>query len=416
MPRNEQNIKWSCDYCTYLNWPTAVRCVMCRASKQGNSTPEIINERGQIDGELSRSSSDEIICPDDGAHHQPSKKKSVFDSKWVCVSCTYNNPVKNETCVMCFAKKPDTVNQRNLENSDGNFISESNLRNDSNIEKKSKSLLKCNKWTCSNCTFDNWPKSFKCALCQTSKNRLKNEECTGRGNNVKKSHSSSSIKHSPPRSPRSPIGACKKSSDSAITDVPRIEDEAVIELSNTLQASCKLRHDSEDIMQIRNKMSNKDWLWLGACKGIRDHNVTAVKKYLTAGGDRTRQLTKEDILVLGEPANFEIGHTLVHLAINFQREDILRILLRPEPSSRALKRLPSHLSPELASAIRKQVAYSLRQKKGTFQCLFSTEQVTFFLPGGKHFSCMIISSFQRCKFACPFMLSFENKKHPTSLI
>ena len=383
MPRNEQNIKWSCDYCTYLNWPTAVRCVMCRASKQGNSTQEKIEDSGKAEGELSRSSSDEIICPDDGAHHQASKKKSAFDSRWACLSCTYNNPSKNDVCVMCNAKKPDTVNQRNFENSDGNFISEFNSKNDSNVDKKCKSLLKSNKWTCSNCTFDNWPKSPKCVLCLTPKNKLKSEECQGKGLNNRKSHSSTSLRNSPPRCPRSPVGACKKSSDSAIVEVPRIEDKALIELSSALEASCKLRHDNEDIMQIRNKMTNKDWLWLGACKGIRDHNVTAVKKYLSAGGDRTRQLTKEDILVLGEPAGFEIGHTLVHLAVSFHREDILRILLRPEPPSRALKRLPSHLSPELAAAIRKQVAYSLRQKKGTFQCLFFTEQVTFFLPGGK---------------------------------
>lgn len=385
MPRNEQNIKWSCDYCTYLNWPTAVRCVMCRASRQGNPTQEIINDTGKSDGELSRSSSDEIICPDDGAHHEASKRKSPFDSKWACLSCTYHNPVKNDICVMCSTKRPDTVNQRNLENSDFNIMSEFNLKNDSNIDKRSKSLLKNNKWTCPNCTFENWPKSTKCVLCLASKKKLKADECTGKSNHVKKSYSTSSLKNSPPRSPRSSGGACKQSSDTAILDGGKIEDDALIEMSNKLQASCKLRHENEDIMQIRNKMTNKDWLWLGACKGIRDYNVTSIKKYLSAGGDRTRQLTKEDILVLGRPANFEVGHTLVHLAVSFHREDILRILIRPEPSSRALKRLPSHLSPELASAIRKQVAYSLRQKKGAFQCLYFTEQVTFFLPGGEHF-------------------------------
>ena len=387
MPRNEQNIKWSCDYCTYHNWPTAVRCVMCRASKQGNSTHDKIDDADKLSGELSRSSSDEIISPDEGAHHQPSRRKSAMDNKWTCLSCTFSNPSKSEKCVMCYVKKPDTVNQRNLENSDCNIVSEFTSKNDSNVDKKLKSLIKCNKWTCSTCTFENWPKSPKCVLCQASKNKLKHDECAVRGHNNKKSNCSPASRYSPPRSPRSPGGACKKASDSAIVEVPRIEDEAVIELSTSLQESCKLRHDNEDIMQIRNKMTNKDWLWLGACKAIKEHNTTAVKKYLSAGGDRTRHLTKEDILVLGESANFEIGHTLVHLAIAFHKEDILRILLRPEPPSRALKRLPSHLSPELAAAIRKQVAYSLRQKKGTFQCLFFTEQVTFFLPGGKYLNC-----------------------------
>ena len=380
MPRNEQNIKWPCEYCTYLNWPTAIRCVMCRAVKPSNlAACDVIDDSG--DGQLSRSSSDEIICPSEGAHQYPSKKKSATDNKWPCPSCTYQNPSKSETCIICQERKPDAVRQRNIENAESNFVSESNVRNDSNIDRKTKSLLKSSKWPCPKCTFENWPKSPKCALCSTPKNKVRSDEGMVKVGNAKKSHSSPSLKNSPPRSPRSPLGACKKSSDSSI-EVARIEDEAVIQLSDSLQASCKLRNDREDILQIRNKMTNKDWLWLAACRGIRDHNVTAVKKYLSAGGDRTRQLTREDILVLSEPENFEIGHTLVHLAITFQREDILRILLRPEPPSRSLKRLPSHLSPDLAAAIRKQVAYSLRQKKGAFQCLFFTEQVTFFLPGG----------------------------------
>lgn len=384
MPRNEQSIKWPCEYCTYLNFQTATRCVMCRASRRSSPTFGIIDENDRAEGELSRSSSDEIICPDNGAgHNKLSKKRSLIESKWVCLSCTYTNPIKNDSCVMCHATKPDTIKQRNLENAEGNnVIADSNSKNDSNSDKKAKSLLRNSKWNCSNCTYENWPRTVKCALCQTPRGRPKSDETSPKGGNAKKSHSSPSLRNSPPRSPRSPVGACKRSSDSSI-EVQRIEEDALIELSSAMQASCKVRSDREDIMQIRNKMSNKDWLWIAACKGIIEHNVTAVKKYLSAGGDRTRQLTKDDIVVLDEPGQFEIGHTLVHLAIAFQREDILRILLRPEASSRHLKKLPSHLSPELAAAIRKQVAYSIRQKKGAFQCLFFTEQVTFFLPGGR---------------------------------
>ncbi len=396
MPRNEQKIKWNCEYCTYDNWATAVRCVMCRATRRSSPVQDILAEAGKTQCEsISRSSSDEIICPNEdkqwGAGHKSNKKVSS-DVKWPCTSCTYLNSPKNETCIMCYNRKPDAVKRleekRNLENAEGHnvVITDCNIKNDLNFEreKKFKSLLKNSKWTCSNCTYENWPKATKCVLCQVAKAKLKNEDGNRGQNN--KNRNLTPIKNSPPRSPKSPLGACKKSGDASF-EVQKTDDDQLIELSNVMHASCKLRsNDTEDIMQIRNKLTSKDWLWLAACKGILDHNTTAVKKYLSAGGDRTRKLTREDVLVLNEPDNFEVGHTLVHLAICFQREDILRILLRPEVPARALKRLPSHVCPELAAAIRKQVAYSLRQKKGGFHSLFFTDQVTFYLPGGKKIS------------------------------
>eukprot|EP00794_Sanderia_malayensis_P005119 gene5119-5768_t len=343
---------------------------------------------------MSRSSSEEIICTKEDKIGAKLVKKLPVDVKWSCSSCTYLNNSKNETCLMCQCKKPNTVKKleekRNLENVEGPavVITDCYVKNDSNFdkEKKLKSLLKSNKWVCSNCTYENWPKTMKCVLCQTQKPKPKNDDSNGKGGTTKRNRNSATQKISPPRSPKSLLGACKKSSnDLVVFETPKIEDDQLIELSNVMHASCKLRNnDSEGIMQIRNKLTNKDWLWLSACKGILDQNPTAVKKYLSAGGDRTRKLTREDLLVLNEPEHFEVGHTLVHLAICFQREDILRILLRPEVPSRALKRLPSHICPELAAAIRKQVAYSLRQKKGGFQCLFFTDKLTFYLPGEIH--------------------------------
>ena len=69
--------------------------------------------------------------------------------------------------------------------------------------------------------------------------------------------------------------------------------------------------------QIRNRLSSSDWLFLNACLGIVNDDVSAVKAYLRQDGDRARQLTKEDCLVLGQPSTFSIGGTLVHLAIKY---------------------------------------------------------------------------------------------------
>jgi ubiquitin thioesterase ZRANB1 len=30
---SERGIKWACKYCTYKNWPSAIKCTMCGAQK-----------------------------------------------------------------------------------------------------------------------------------------------------------------------------------------------------------------------------------------------------------------------------------------------------------------------------------------------------------------------------------------------
>ena len=119
----------------------------------------------------------------------------------------------------------------------------------------------------------------------------------------------------------------------------------ILELAMTMERLSCNTNDSQRVNQIRNRLSPKDWLWLAACKGVADHELSAVSSYLALGGDRTRQLTQDDIIVLNEPGRFETGHTLVHLAIKYQREDILRMLLIPETPHRAARKLPCHASP-----------------------------------------------------------------------
>lgn len=69
--------------------------------------------------------------------------------------------------------------------------------------------------------------------------------------------------------------------------------------------------------QIRNRLSSSDWLFLNACLGIVNDDASAVRAYLRQEGDRARQLTKEECLVLGQPSTFSAGGTLVHLAIRY---------------------------------------------------------------------------------------------------
>lgn len=121
---------------------------------------------------------------------------------------------------------------------------------------------------------------------------------------------------------------------------------------------------------------------MGKCEV--DHNNTELIGFNldTVGGDLSRQLTNEDILLLKWKNTTEIGYTLVHLAIKYDRQDLLNILLTPVADRRAYKCLPSDAEPELAQDIREIVSMSIRQRKGEWPCYFVTNIVTFALPAG----------------------------------
>lgn len=141
----------------------------------------------------------------------------------------------------------------------------------------------------------------------------------------------------------------------------------------------QLKSASDQVRQIRNRFTNLDWLFINACLGVVSNEEAAVRGYLRQDGDRARQLTKDDCLVLGEASAFSVGSTLVHLAIKFQRSELLGVLLTPAPSE-ARKRLPSESNPDLAASIREEVGLSLCQPRGEWPCFVLTQLTTFTLP------------------------------------
>lgn len=66
----------------------------------------------------------------------------------------------------------------------------------------------------------------------------------------------------------------------------------------------------------------------------------------------------------------------------FQREDILSSLLsRISGGGSGIKRAPSYVAPDLATAIRRNIASNIRHKKG-FPCRYMHDITTFCLPAG----------------------------------
>lgn len=129
------------------------------------------------------------------------------------------------------------------------------------------------------------------------------------------------------------------------------------------------------------RRNNADWKWLNACIGVIEGDPNPVEAYLASGGNPARTLTASEVSLLNRSSAFDVGHTLVHLATRFQREELLVVLLSQiEGSGSGVKRVPSYVAPDLAADIRRHFAASLRQRKGNFPCNFVTEFPTFALP------------------------------------
>jgi len=101
---------------------------------------------------------------------------------------------------------------------------------------------------------------------------------------------------------------------------------------------------------------------------VVDGNAEAVDAYLSHGGNIARTLTAEEIHLLNRPSAFDVGHTLVHLAIRFQRHSILRLLLTPEVGKSRLKlRFCLRSGLRIVRICPKYVAFRLRSRQ-RFTC------------------------------------------------
>ena len=392
MPKNEQDIKWACNNCTYENWTSAIKCTLCYAPRPPHVTPKTRKPSGisETSGKTNEIiTNDPLICP---ASDKNTQQPAV---KWYCHGCTYENWPKSSRCVMCFAPKPKVLNKSTRKTSNGEtaggnkekgreispkFSRASNkleAKISNNDKNRNISSLKSQKWVCPKCTYENWPKTTDCVLCRYPRHTLgpksKNEEIVRNSMLDMRKNKTATRRRSPSTSVSEP--------SLAIQTVNQEEDTIIYDI-----AASSNRNDSDEVRQICNRMTESDWMWLNACIGVVENEPSAVESYLNAGGDSTTQLTREDVLVLNRPGVFELGYTLVHLAVRFHREELLTLLLTPEVATKAFKKVPSHVSPELAAEVRKEISHTLRQRKGDWPCYFFTNQVTFALQAGNESS------------------------------
>lgn len=286
----EQRIKWVCDYCTYENWPSAIKCTMCRA--QRSRGPIITEEPYKISSDLdpslewgsprTESGSSLLICPDSSARPRVRSTNMVeIASKWSCQICTYLNWPRAIRCTQCLCQRPRTTSPtESPQTSCSNAGCRSTLHSpiDTCEEYNDRNRLNTHQphWTCTACTYQNWPSTSKCVVCDHPKpNNLETTEqaefCepTTIINEQDRARWRGGCSGGQGQTRRSPPTLTRE--DSVKMDFQRIELAAGAMSSNEDQEV-----DFKKLKQIRNRMKKTDWLFLNACAGEFVHVTTSL--------------------------------------------------------------------------------------------------------------------------------------------
>lgn len=351
------------------------------------------------------------------------------------------NWVRATRCVQCGSKKiadgsqqqqqheKDTVNEqlkslkiRDLESVDGGGSRASSpafgqcagakmspSADSTPLSRSSSSNYNVNKWLCPMCTYENFPKSLRCTLCNHAKEVVVQQGAACRAvvtdtsssaegaNAMAKANSIESLQSQAgniPRytlSPEKEINYDENCAGNFITTIApmaatgastqkRMGHTRNIQQQQDPTSNIDMHQQERRIRQIRRQTDRQ---WLSACIGVVDNNRNAVEEYLACGGNPARALTANECSFLNRNSAFDVGHTLIHLAIRFHREEMLPSLLARisnGPNQSYVKRVPSYIAPDIASDIRRHFASSLRIKKAPFNCYYVNEFVTFALP------------------------------------
>lgn len=316
------NGKWSCESCTYLNTSREQVCSQCGNQPHADRqiTPSIIDTTIH----------EHNIQPVKTPHQQQTTPSDQAQSLMVTRSASRNS-----------AGSPPHTSSTNVENS-----------------RRSQQ-----KWICTMCTYENWPKTGKCAMCGTITN------------NANRSQPVNVI-------PSVILSSPERESDKSNKDEWQISTQSHrYTIESQQQSPGSVGNNCEYERRMRHLRRQADWAWLSACLGVLEGDANPVEAYLSSGGDPARQLTASEVNLLNRSSAFDAGHTLVHLAIRFHREDMLATLLSQiEGSGSGVKRVPSYVAPDIATDIRRHMSSTIRQRKGSFPCNFVTELPTFALP------------------------------------
>lgn len=182
----ESQSKWTCEYCTYENWPSSLKCTMCRGSKPllGEDIYRLRDPSPQRAGSNDASGPVPFSPSTDICNLSPQNYRQNVPSggKWFCETCTYLNYQNATRCIQCNTRKP--ANHTQMINSASNLhehLAPLRLGDPPPNSRQNTSTLNnlhLDKWSCLVCTYENWPKAVKCVMCGHQKERDKKEKST----------------------------------------------------------------------------------------------------------------------------------------------------------------------------------------------------------------------------------------------
>lgn len=339
--------KWVCPQCTYSNWLTSPFCILCRCQKPPEIIPKTSASRsraqnqgtsGRVKPPHNRYSSGEAsscsphIILEDSAAAWCASSVACGSDKWICHSCTYANWPNASRCVMCKVPRAQVECQRSEQThgctSNAGAVGGKDAPSQTALQPAQVKGGTCKKyykavdnsphqkWRCPKCTYDNWSSAAKCAMCQSSKVRTPSpplvehhptDRLATKLDGVLPSDNSTSFHQKNANAAAALICAQSPTPSNRHT---------VVTIDGPEQGA--LKPSSNEIHQIRNRLSSDDWLFLNACVGVVTNDYGPVKKYLRSGaGDKARQLTRDECVVLNNPSKFNVGSTLVQLAIRY---------------------------------------------------------------------------------------------------
>lgn len=436
--------KWTCEYCTYANYPSALACVMCK-----NGKPSLDIFHLEIPPERIRDDPSELFRNPENTEDRPSNSSrraqlslntsdppQMTEGKWPCAVCTYLNWSIALRCTQCLTDRDkssspllDSTNaQEDLLTAAAEHLqrtltirrtSPDNGGNSAGAVRRKMSsptftvsttaqrvIGSMAKWNCVECTYENFPKSQKCCMCGTGRvtsgetatttnsayNQVINNRSTSGNNSPSRISPSSTtasgsvVEHLESSTNATGGGGTIYSPShptATITNTncltPKNKQQNKLALENNLNNNNNNNLNSEERQLMRKLKKHGDYRWLQACIGVVENNFGAVEEYLSYGGSPGRALTGAEVSLLNRNSAFDVGFTLIHLAIRFQREDMLPMMLSG-PGQVGIKRVPSYVAPDLAADIRRQFSTLLRIRKGQFNCHYVQEHATFALP------------------------------------
>ena len=315
----ELGAKWACDYCTFENWPSAIKCTMCRAQSPSGGTiiteepfkniPSLDAGLQQWDPpSLSQSNSPPqggsslLICPDSSARPRVriSDAPETPSSKWSCHMCTYLNWPRAIRCTQCSCQRqpgqqhhlhqghplqPRSPTESPQTSGTGCRPAPPSSPTDPCEEYNDRNRLNTHAqhWTCAACTYENWPKTRKCVVCDHP--RPPNGLAEPIELATEPESQPPSILNEQDRDNRRGVvvgggggglgggvvgcsGSQRRSPPTSRREAEVKMDFQRIELAQGAGGSQEEQGvDFKKLKQIKNRMRRTDWLFLNACAG-----------------------------------------------------------------------------------------------------------------------------------------------------